>query len=164
MTIDSLKLNPAYAALLPERAAQGRPSAGQEDFAALLEGAAAKETAPKLSLDESSAALLSASLLGRLQAGQATAVSELPAELPPPVDEEVGDVLDILEAYMNALGNPQKTLKDISPLAEDLSRGAAKLDKLGAGLAQDDPLKPLVNDTAVLAAVEAFKFKRGDFV
>jgi hypothetical protein len=80
------------------------------------------------------------------------------------VEDEIGGVLDMLDQYMNALGDPNVTLKEIAPLVEDLDRSASRLDKIAGQLGQDSPIKQLTNETAVLAAVEALKFKRGDFV
>jgi hypothetical protein len=131
------------------------------DFAALLKtGSGHEENNPvPAGLDEGSAALWANSLLGRIQADQAASVGSLPG-----AEEEIGGVLDILEKYMTALGDPAMSLKQIAPLADDLDRGAMRLDKIATGLGQDDPIKGLTNETAVLAAVEALKFKRGDFV
>jgi hypothetical protein len=170
MKIDPQQLQAVF--LRPEtaekadRTAHGNPA---EDFAAILGQQAtqtASDSSAKLSLDETSASMLASGLLGLLQAGQADQASSL-VNMPTPsigVDDEVESVLDILESYMAALGDPQKTLKEIAPLADDLENGATRLDKLAAALEEGDPLKGLTSDTAVLAAVEALKFRRGDFV
>jgi hypothetical protein len=146
--------------------AHGSPA---EDFAAILgaqEAPKERSSTPDspLRLEETSAALLSASLLGKLQTGRASAVASPLADPAFGVDEEVDSVLKVLESYIQALGDPGKTLKDIAPLADELDRGATRLDQLAASLDLDDPLKSLTNDTAVLAAVEALKFRRGDLV
>jgi hypothetical protein len=171
MKIDPQQLQAVF--LRPEtsekadKTAHGSPA---EDFAAILEQQASQATATdpsaKLSLDETSASMMASGLLGLLQAGQADQASSL-VNMPNPaigVDDEVESVLDILESYMQALGDPQKTLKEIAPLADDLENGATRLDKLASALEEGDPLKGLTSDTAVLAAVEALKFRRGDFV
>ena len=145
------------------KSAHGNPA---EDFAAILEAqtnaSQVKSPNPSLGLDESSASLLTNSLLGMLQTGQAASTPSTLAL--PGVDDEVDSVLSVLDNYVQALGAPSKTLKEIAPLADDLDRGATRLDQLAASLAEDDPLKGLTSDTAVLAAVEAIKFRRGDLV
>lgn len=155
-----------------------------ENFAAMLLEGEEKSALPSQtgSLSESSAALWAASLLGRIQAGQAAGDSGRASAISMPdqaagasslvsaptlsdqAESEVGGVLEMLEKYMSALGDPQVTLKEIAPMVGDLDRGALRLDKLAAGLGEGDPLKGLTNETAALAAVEALKFKRGDFV
>lgn len=164
--LQAVFLRPETADKSDKAAAYGNPA---EDFAAILEAqtANAAATSPELnlSLQESSASLLTSSLLGLLQAGKSDSATS-PAALGtvPAVDSEIESVLDILENYMNALGDPQKTLKEIAPLADDLDRGATKLDQLASSLEEGDPLKSLTNDTAALAAVEALKFRRGDLI
>jgi hypothetical protein len=141
--------------------------AGQvEDFASILANSEAgnplQGQVSGMSSEQSSASLWAASLLGKIQAGQAASVTSTPQISG--MEDEIGDVLDMLEKYMSALGDPQVTLKEISPMVEDLDRSAVRLDKLAASLGQSDPIKQLTNETAALAAVEALKFKRGDFV
>ena len=145
-----------------EKTSQGNPA---EDFAAILDvRKISPAPEPASSQQESSASLLTNSLLGLLQTGQADQVTMPAAAAIMGVDDEVDSVLGILENYMAALGDPQKTLKEIAPLADDLDRGATRLDQLSSSLEEGDPLKGLTNDTAVLAAVEALKFRRGDFL
>lgn len=165
MHIDPKQLQAVFlrpqAAETSGQAGQGGPA---EDFAAILEAqaSAAQTQAAGLSLDESSASLLANSLLGQLQASQAAPASATAAV--PGVDQEVDALLSILESYAQALGDPAKSLKEIAPMADDLDRGAARLDELASRLSEGDPLKSLTNDTAAIAAAEALKFRRGDFV
>jgi hypothetical protein len=167
MKIDPRQLQAVFlrpeSAEKPGQSAHGSPA---DDFAAILEAqssASQNQAAKELSLDESSASLLATSLLGRLQTEQASSLTVQAAESTLGVDQEVDSVIQMLESYMLALGDPSKTLKEIAPLADDLDRGATRLDLLASGLQEGDPLKGLTNDTAALAAVEAIKFRRGDF-
>ena len=80
------------------------------------------------------------------------------------VDKQLESTLDKMEQYANALGDSSKSLKDLEPLAADLELTAGRLSELSRGLPEGDPLKGLSNDAAVLATVEAMKFKRGDYV
>ena len=80
------------------------------------------------------------------------------------VDQQLESTLDKMEQYANALGDSSKNLKDIEPLAQDLEKAAGQLTEMSRGLPEDNPLKSMSNDTAVLATVEAMKFRRGDYV
>ncbi|MDR2301158.1 MAG: hypothetical protein LBF38_03855 [Deltaproteobacteria bacterium] len=162
MKIDRQILDSVF--LRPQQQEQGRevkPSQ-VEDFAALLKGENEQKNLNPVpeGLDEGSAALWANSLLGKIQTEQATLANQQAVG----VEDEIDGVLDVLEKYLTALGDPQVTLKEIAPLVDSLDEGASRLDKLAGELSIDDPIKPLTNDTAVLAAVEALKFKRGDYV
>ncbi|MDR2442367.1 MAG: hypothetical protein LBE31_02465 [Deltaproteobacteria bacterium] len=159
MKIDPQKLQAMF--LRPQSEAnQNLTKSGEYDtFAALLEEESKNQSQTTSATTSTSAALMTNSLLGLIQAGQATsATASVSAQ------DQVEGVLELLDQYIAALGDPQKTLKDIAPLAEDLGNQASSLDELAAGLASSDPLKQITNDTAVLAGVEALKFRRGDFV
>ena len=80
------------------------------------------------------------------------------------VDKHLESTLDKMEEYANALGDTTKSLKDLEPLAADLELTAGRLSELSRNLPEGDPLKGLSNNAAVLATVEAMKFKRGDYV
>ncbi len=77
---------------------------------------------------------------------------------------QLENTLGKMEEYASALGDSGKTLKEVEPLAEDMRRMAAKLSETSRSLADDHPLKGLTNEAAVLATVEAMKFRRGDYV
>jgi hypothetical protein len=162
MKIDRQILDSVF--LRPQESQQAGKASQAGEFEALLKtGQEQRELNPvPPGLDDSSAALWANSLLGQIQAGQASSPSSL---LPVAgVEDEIGGVLDILEKYASALGDPSLSLKQIAPMADQLGQGASRLDQIAAGLGQDDPIKSLTSETAVLAAVEALKFKRGDFV
>ena len=100
--------------------------------------------------------LQSGSMVGMLMAGQS-------ADNTSPM-KQVESALDKIEKYASALSDSTRTLKDIEPLANDLTDAAGQLSRLSQRLPEGDPMKTLSNDTAVLATVEAMKFKRGDFI
>lgn len=78
--------------------------------------------------------------------------------------QQLESTLNKIDEYASALGDTSKTLKDIEPLADDMRKAAGQLSETSKSLADDHPLKGLTNDAAVLATVEAMKFKRGDYV
>ncbi|MDR0620688.1 MAG: hypothetical protein LBJ61_02240 [Deltaproteobacteria bacterium] len=164
MKIDQKILDSVF--LRPQQQEIGRETKQNQvgDFDSLLKGGTVpKELNPvPAGLHEGSAALWANSLLGKIQTEQATATASV-GQLPG-VEDEIDGVLEILEKYMEALGDPGVNLKDIAPLVDNLDRGATRLDQLAGGLSIDDPIKPLTDETAALAAVEALKFKRGDYV
>ncbi|MBW1739588.1 MAG: hypothetical protein JRJ42_00470 [Deltaproteobacteria bacterium] len=74
-------------------------------------------------------------------------------------------MLDLLEEYSEALNNPHMTLKRIEPIVARIAQGLKGLDMQSMdNVAQDDELAGIINDIAVTARVEAFKFQRGDYV
>jgi len=102
--------------------------------------------------------LESSSLVGMIMAGQKI------GESGPPAEKQLESALDKIEQYASALGDSSKTLKDIEPLASDLKKTAGELSELSRNLAEGDPLKSISNETAILATVEAMKFRRGDYI
>jgi hypothetical protein len=95
-------------------------------------------------------------------------------DLPPlwdrgPVDHSVlqhaYDILDLLEEYSQALNNPRMTLKGIEPIVTRIEQELKALDvQSGNNVAQNDELASIINEIAVTASVEAFKFQRGDYI
>ncbi len=81
----------------------------------------------------------------------------------PPVWFQISGVVDSLDRYGEALGNPAYTLKDIEPLAAEMERQAetlqASLQKGGLG-----SLRTLAEQALVHVQVESIKFRRGDYV
>jgi hypothetical protein len=71
-------------------------------------------------------------------------------------------MLDLLETYAKALGDPHRTLKSIEPMVHQIHD---ELQELKANMpAKDAGLVKLVDDIAVTATVETLKFQRGDYV
>jgi len=81
----------------------------------------------------------------------------------PPEWFQINGVVDTLDRYSAALGDPNYTLKDIEPLAEEIEEQAQILqDSLAKG--DFGPLQKLAEETLAQARVEAIKFRRGDYV
>lgn len=76
---------------------------------------------------------------------------------------QLDQALDTLDKFAGAMADSTKTLKDLAPLISDLKQHAEQLNQTGRQLPEGDPLRSMMNDTAVLATVEAAKFNRGDF-
>ena len=77
---------------------------------------------------------------------------------------EVERTFGLLDRYQEALADPTLTLKQVSGQVQALEQASARLQEMGQALPEDSPAHDLVNRTAILAAVEAAKFRRGDYV
>ena len=74
-------------------------------------------------------------------------------------------ILDLLDDYGKKLNDPAKTLKDIEPLVESISKEVRRIEAEAAEKVSDDrELEELINDLAVTADVAVFKFYRGDYI
>ncbi|NVM23535.1 MAG: hypothetical protein HWN68_17350 [Desulfobacterales bacterium] len=79
--------------------------------------------------------------------------------------QHASKLLDLLEKYAEALNSPQMTLKSIEPMVVRIQQELNGLDVrsiLHTG--QHDEFARLINQIAVTASVEAFKFQRGDYI
>jgi hypothetical protein len=141
--------------LNPAKSPAARPADGP-DFAKIL---AEQETsaAPKAPAGSAAAVLLeNQALSGLFVPGLESASLQ--------TKQQLERTLDQMDLYALALGDEARTLKDIAPLADDLGQAADRLSRLSHKLKENDPLKGLSSEAAVLATVEAMKFKRGDYV
>ncbi|KMY67226.1 hypothetical protein AAU61_10100 [Desulfocarbo indianensis] len=81
----------------------------------------------------------------------------------PPQWFQINGMVDTLDRYSSALADPNYTLKDIEPLAEEMEELAQTLqDSLAKG--DFGPLQQLAEETLTQARVQAIKFRRGDYV
>ena len=81
-----------------------------------------------------------------------------------PVLERASNILNLLEEYSQALNNPKTTLKGIEPVVTRIEEELKALGLHGGNTWQHQELAGIINDIAVTAKVEAFKFYRGDYV
>jgi len=83
---------------------------------------------------------------------------EIPAEW-----FQINGVVDSMDRYGEALGNPTFTLKEIEPLAIEMEEQAeslfSQLQKGGFG-----SLRNLAEEAVAQAQIAAIKFRRGDYV
>lgn len=98
--------------------------------------------------------------------GEVRAMSFHPIETPAEkVAAQTGHLLDLLDNYAKDLGNPSKSLKDMTPLLEQISMNAQELientDKVPHA---EEQLRGIASSAAITAQVELIKFKRGDYV
>ena len=81
-----------------------------------------------------------------------------------PVLERAERLLDLLGEYQQKLANPAFTLRDISPLIDELKADNKRLVSSVNSLAEGDERKNILNQITVAASVEIIKFNRGDYV
>ena len=125
------------------------------DFARTLAEAGHKVPGRSEASSGASAAseLMDASPVGRI----------LAANLTSPV-VRMEKALGLLDRFARSLGDPSQTLKQMSGLVRELEEEAGRLTRLSRELPPDHGLRPLIDRAAVMAAVEAAKFNRGDYV
>ncbi len=78
--------------------------------------------------------------------------------------QDADQVLKVLEEYRTALADPKVSLKDLYPLIQTLSSGMPGMNEGAENLPTNDPLKKILGEIGVLAAVEVERFNRGDYV
>lgn len=81
-----------------------------------------------------------------------------------PVVERAERLLDLLDEYQRKLANPAFTLRDISPLIDELNADNKGLASSVNSLAEGDELKNILNQIIVATSIEIIKFNRGDYV
>ena len=82
------------------------------------------------------------------------------------VGKQTEKLLDQLDQYIQNLGDPSKTLKEIEPSVKDMKNFADSLMEnvsVREGL-QDIKLKEIVEQSAMIANIEYLKFNRGDYL
>jgi len=90
---------------------------------------------------------------------------------PTPADGKIdviehGDkILNLLDDFARVLSNPEKTLKDIEPLATNIEKEASLIEaEAAANTPHDRELGKIIRDLAVTANVAVLKFHRGDYI
>jgi hypothetical protein len=77
--------------------------------------------------------------------------------------QRLDNLLDKFLIYKEALGNSEKTLKEIEPIIQSLSEEVDQLKKIGEKLPSSDPLNKILIELGVLSSVEIMKFKKGEY-
>ncbi|MFH1674167.1 MAG: hypothetical protein ABIF87_12180 [Pseudomonadota bacterium] len=79
--------------------------------------------------------------------------------------QQADTVVSLLDNYSKSLANPQKSLKNIEGVITRMEKEVNSLkDRTNDMVEHDEKLLRLVNDIAVTANVEIFKFYRGDYI
>ncbi|MGD8564003.1 MAG: hypothetical protein PVG03_15790 [Desulfarculaceae bacterium] len=78
--------------------------------------------------------------------------------------EHAERTMELLEAYVDRLGDEGRPLKDVASLVESMEKELVKLNQVLAELDPSDELFGILDEIGSLAAVETIKFNRGDHV
>lgn len=79
--------------------------------------------------------------------------------------DQTGNLLDRLDAFAQALGDPSRSLKEIETMVTDLKKSADALsEKAESKSTQGNSLQQIAKESAMTAALEYFKFYRGDYM
>jgi hypothetical protein len=74
-------------------------------------------------------------------------------------------IFNLLDRYAGELADPSRTLKDISPLVDNIEKEVTLMESEAVNKVQNDKaLDSLVKDLAVTAKVAMYKFHRGDYI
>ena len=73
-------------------------------------------------------------------------------------------MLNVLEQYQKALGDPEVSLKNLYPIIQSLSSEVQGMNEGTENLPANDPLKKILEEIGILTAVEVEKFNRGEYV
>jgi hypothetical protein len=126
-----------------------------------IEGSEEKKPLRIDKLEKPTPNLQSAGALDRLQAGSFTAALETTQGSN---TKKVEQLLDLLEAFSEALSDPKKNLRELSPLVKLLEREQSTLEELGKDLADGDMLQDILKQAVILSQVEVSRFNRGDYL
>ncbi|MBF0528021.1 MAG: hypothetical protein HQK55_01870 [Deltaproteobacteria bacterium] len=141
-----------------QNSASPRSQKSENDFAKALADAQNKISEQACQANQTGSLSGAAGLLETSPVGRMIAGSQISPQ------SQVNKALGVLDLYAQALADPNQNLKQISPLVNDLQNEAQNMDKLSQSLPEGHSLKPLAENLAVTATVEAFKYNRGDYV
>ena len=81
------------------------------------------------------------------------------------VNTQIDDSLAALDAYRDALADPEMNLREISPLLDTLEASGRQLDEQLAGLSSDAdaPLRQIGAETSALIVAEKARFYSGTY-
>jgi hypothetical protein len=74
------------------------------------------------------------------------------------------EALDLLERYSQAVSDPSLNLKSIAPMVDELDGMRQKVIQSGSFIADDDPLKGIMNEVSSALYGEVLRFKRGELI
>lgn len=74
------------------------------------------------------------------------------------------DALELLEKYSQAVADPNLNLKVISPMVDQLEAMKNKVDNAASFIADNDPLKGIMNEVSSTIYGEVLRFRRGELI
>ena len=165
MKID--KLDNLTNLLMPDKK-ESTHKAGGADFQKILEETQADQAAKSQKLPESGSVFRAAGIPdGPLGAYSFSPLTELgnPLRRTQAQSLQAADqVLRVLEEYQKGLADPEVSLKNLYPMIQLLSSEIQGVSQGAEKLPANDPLKRILSEMGMLAAVEVEKFNRGEYV
>ena len=92
-----------------------------------------------------------------------TTASQIPAELRLAGLSVSENTIELLESFSQALSDLHLPASDLLPLIEAIEGDTTTLLDIKEQLPQHDPLALLIDRVATISAIEAEKFRRGDY-
>ncbi len=74
------------------------------------------------------------------------------------------EAIELLERYSKAVSDPNLNLKAISPMVDQLEATKAKVDNAASFIADNDPLKGIMNEVSSTLYGEVLRFRRGELI
>jgi len=74
------------------------------------------------------------------------------------------EAIELLDNYSKALSDPNLNLKAISPMVAQLDAMKAKVDNAASFIADNDPLKGIMNEVSSTLYGEVLRFRRGELI
>lgn len=74
------------------------------------------------------------------------------------------EALELLESYSRAVADPNLNLKAISPMVDRLEAMKNKVDNASSFIADNDPLKGIMNEVSSTLYGEVLRFRRGELI
>ena len=74
------------------------------------------------------------------------------------------EAIELLERYSMAVSDPNLNLKAISPMVDQLEATKAKVDNAASFIADNDPLKGIMNEVSSTLYGEVLRFRRGELI
>ncbi len=72
------------------------------------------------------------------------------------------EAVELLERYSKAVSDPNMNLKALSPMVDQLDAMKTKVDNAASFIADNDPIKGIMNEVSSTLYGEVLRFKRGE--
>jgi hypothetical protein len=74
------------------------------------------------------------------------------------------EAIELLDTYSKAISDPNVDLKALSPMVDQLEAMKAKVDNAASFIADNDPLKGIMNEVSSTLYGEVLRFRRGELI
>jgi hypothetical protein len=74
------------------------------------------------------------------------------------------EAIELLDRYSKAVSDPNVNLKAISPMVDQLDAMKTKVDNASSFIADNDPLKGIMNEVSSTLYGEVLRFRRGELI